>query len=68
MHSSQAYTADAHTRAEVAALAGATVIEFGDNWCGICAGEQPAIRYAYYVHSYVRHLKIEDCPGQTLGR
>lgn len=41
MHSSQAYTADAPTRAEVDALAGATVIEFGANWCGICAGRSP---------------------------
>ncbi|MBO2958290.1 thioredoxin family protein [Burkholderia pseudomallei] len=68
MHSSQAYTADAPTRAEVDALAGATVIEFGANWCGICAGAQPAIRDAFSVHADVRHLKIEDGPGRPLGR
>ncbi|OXH93825.1 thiol reductase thioredoxin, partial [Burkholderia multivorans] len=39
----QRYTSNAPTRAEVEALTGATVIEFGANWCGICAGAQPSI-------------------------
>ncbi|MGU7771776.1 thioredoxin family protein [Burkholderia sp. MR1-5-21] len=64
----QAYTADAPTRAEVDALAGATVIEFGTNWCGICSGAQPAIRDAFSAHPAVRHLKVEDGPGRPLGR
>lgn len=68
MNSPHAYTADAPTRAEVDALAGATVIEFGTNWCGICAGAQPAIRDAFRTHPAIRHLKIEDGPGRPLGR
>ncbi|KVR32206.1 thioredoxin [Burkholderia ubonensis] len=68
MHSPQAYSTDAPTRAEVEALAGATVIEFGANWCGICQGAQPAIRDSFSTHPAVRHLKIEDGPGRPLGR
>ncbi|RQR55277.1 thioredoxin [Burkholderia sp. Bp9002] len=68
MNTPHAYTPDAPTRAEVDALAGATVIEFGTNWCGICAGAQPAIRDAFRTHPAIRHLKIEDGPGRPLGR
>jgi secondary thiamine-phosphate synthase enzyme len=55
-------------RAEIDALAGATVTEFGANWCGICAGAQPAIVASFAAHPAVRHLKIEDGPGCPLGR
>ncbi|MCR1770207.1 Thioredoxin [Burkholderia glumae] len=68
MTSRQAYSEDAPTRAEVDALAGATVIEFGTNWCGVCKGAQPAIREAFAAHPGIRHLKIEDGPGRPLGR
>ncbi|HGL4257789.1 thioredoxin family protein [Burkholderia dolosa] len=64
----QRYTANAPTRAEVDSLVGTTVIEFGANWCGICAGAQPAIVASLAAHPTVRHLKIEDGPGRPLGR
>ena len=56
------------TRAEVDALEGATVLEFGTPWCGVCRAAQPAIAEAFSGHARVRHLKIEDGPGRTLGR
>ena len=56
------------TRAEVDALAGATVIEFGTGWCGWCRGAQPLIAGALAGHAGVRHLKVEDGPGRPLGR
>jgi len=56
------------TRAEVDALAGTTVVEFGAGWCGICRAAQPAIASALARHPGVRHLKIEDGPGRPLGR
>jgi thioredoxin 1 len=56
------------TRAEVDALPGTTVLEFGASWCGICLGAQPAIAAALAEHPEVRHLKIEDGPGRPLGR
>jgi thioredoxin 1 len=65
---STAYTSTEPTRADVDALPGATVIEFGANWCGICIAAQPAIADAFTRHPGVRHLKIEDGPGRPLGR
>jgi thioredoxin 1 len=56
------------TRAEVDALAGATVIEFGTGWCGFCLRAQPLIASAFQSHADVHHLKIEDGPGRPLGR
>ena len=63
-----AYTENAPTREEVDALPGATVIEFGTNWCGFCAAAQPHIAQAMAGHPGLRHLKIEDGPGRPLGR
>ena len=56
------------TRAEVDALSGATVIEFGTPWCGFCRRAQPEIAKAFEGHDAVRHLKIEDGSGRRLGR
>jgi thioredoxin 1 len=63
-----AYTENAPTRAEVDALPGATVIEFGTNWCGFCIAAQPHINAALAKHPGLRHLKIEDGKGRPLGR
>lgn len=62
------YTTDEPSRAEVDALAGATVIEFGSPTCGWCRAAQPAIREAMAPHPGLRHLKIADGPGRPLGR
>lgn len=64
----QAYTDQAPARTEVDALGGATVIEFGTDWCGHCRAAQPIIARAFQAHPAVRHLKIEDGPGRALGR
>lgn len=66
MNSSYAQTEP--SRAEVDALPGATVVEFGTPWCGWCRAAQPLIAEAFAAHPGVRHLKIEDGPGQPLGR
>ncbi|WP_233805500.1 thioredoxin family protein [Paraburkholderia sp. HP33-1] len=63
-----AYSPQALTRAELDALPGVTVVEFGTNWCGICQGAQATIRQALAPHAGLRHLKIEDGPGRPLGR
>ncbi len=55
-------------RAEVDALPGAVVLEFGTNWCGICKAAQPLIGEAFARHPQVRHLKVEDASGRPLGR
>lgn len=64
----QPYSTSAPDRAEVDALAGATVLEFGTDWCGWCRGAQPLIHSALRQHPGIRHLKIEDGKGRPLGR
>ncbi len=62
------YSADAPTREAVDALPGATVVEFGTDWCGHCQGAQPHIASALAGRADLRHLKIEDGKGRALGR
>ena len=68
MATQREYTTDAPARGDVDALSGATVVEFGTNWCGHCTAAQPLIASAFVDHPDVRHLKIEDGPGRRLGR
>ena len=56
------------TRAEVDALTGPTLLEFGTSWCGYCQAAQADITAAVRKHPGLRHLKIEDGRGQPLGR
>jgi thioredoxin 1 len=62
------YTATAPDRADVDALPGPAVIEFGTSWCGYCQAAQPFIVEAFAAHPNVRHLRIEDGKGRALGR
>jgi thioredoxin 1 len=59
---------EAPARAEVDALPGLTLLEFGTGWCGYCRAAQPALAEALALHPQWRHLKIEDGPGRPLGR
>ena len=63
-----AYAQHEPTRAEVDALPGATLLEFGTPWCGWCRGAQPLIAQALAAHPGLRHLKVEDGSGRPLGR
>ena len=63
-----AYTESAPTRAEVDALPGAAIIDFGTNWCGFCIAAEPHITQGLAAHPGLRHLKVEDGPGRPLGR
>jgi thioredoxin 1 len=62
------YTSSAPTRAEVDALSGPTLVEFGTNWCGHCKAAQELITSMLAAHPGMRHLKIEDGSGRPLGR
>lgn len=62
------YAAQEPTRAEIDALKGPVVIEFGAPWCPHCDGAQPLIASAFSAHPNASHVKIEDGSGRRLGR
>lgn len=53
---------------DVDRLPGAAVLEFGTPWCGHCQRAQPLIEQMLHGHANVAHVKVEDGPGQRLGR
>jgi thioredoxin 1 len=62
------YAKTAPERAEIDALSGPMVVEFGTDWCGFCRAAQPLIAQAFQGHGAVKHIKIEDGSGRPLGR
>jgi len=65
------YTESAPGRADVDALRGPALLEFGTNWCGHCRAAQGALTDAWaaaHAEAGVAHFKIEDGPGRALGR
>jgi thioredoxin 1 len=62
------YASPEPTRADIDALAGPTLLEFGSPFCGICRAAQPLIAAALADHPRVRHIKISDAAGRPLGR
>ena len=59
---------EAPSRAQVDALRGLTLLEFGTEWCGHCRAAQALLKQALSVQPQWHHLKIEDGPGRALGR
>lgn len=55
-------------RADIDAMTGPAVLEFGTPWCGYCRAAQPLIAGAFASHANVRHIKVEDGSGLPLGR
>jgi len=64
----ETYAISEPTRAEVEALPGATLLEFGSPWCGYCRAAQPLLASALTEHPDVRHIKVSDGRGKPLGR
>jgi thioredoxin 1 len=54
--------------AEIAALQGPVLLEFGTDWCGWCQAAQPLLEEAFAGHEQVPHIKEEDGKGRALGR
>lgn len=59
---------EAPTRAEVDALPGLTLLEFGTDWCGHCRAAQAPVAEALAQRPEWQHLQVEDGPGRPLGR
>jgi thioredoxin 1 len=55
-------------REDVDRAPGLVLLEFGTSWCGICRAAAPRIAAMLREHPQVRHVKVEDGPGQPLGR
>lgn len=62
------FTVNAPERAEINALPGLVLLEFGVDWCPHCQGAQAAIAEWLATYPQLTHLKIEDGPGRRLGR
>ena len=62
------YAATEPTRAEIDALQGPALLEFGSVSCGWCIRAQSLLKPAFAAHPSVQHIKIEDGSGQPLGR
>ena len=56
------------TREQVDALPGATLLEFGTDWCGFCQTARPLVDQILAEHPEIRHVKVEDGKGKRLGR
>ncbi|MGY0650376.1 thioredoxin family protein [Luteimonas sp. A537] len=62
------YSAVEPARAELDAMEGTLLLEFGTDWCGHCQAAQAPIQVLLGEHAGVVHLKIEDGRGRPLGR
>jgi thioredoxin 1 len=65
---SPAYAEIAPSRAQIDALPGSTLLEFGSPTCGHCRRAQPLITQALAAYPGLRHLKVADGRGKRLGR
>jgi len=62
------YSESAPARSDVDGIPGATVLEFGNSWCGHCRRAEPLVVDAFARHDQVRHIRIADGSGRRLGR
>jgi thioredoxin 1 len=62
------YAEQEPTRAEIDALPGPVLVEFGAPWCPHCQAIQPQLAELLGRQPQVHHIKVEDGRGKPLGR
>lgn len=62
------YTESQPSRAEVDGGRGHLLLDFGTEWCGHCQAARAAVDAWVAAHPGVRHVRVEDGPGRSLGR
>jgi len=62
------YQTQGPSRAEIDAIPGALVVEFGTDWCGHCQAARGPVETAFADYPNVAHLRIEDGKGRLAGR
>ena len=55
-------------RADIDALTGPVVVEFGTNWCGYCRASHRYLDPVLSGEENLTYLKVEDGKGRPLGR
>ncbi len=56
------------TRDEIDRTQGPVLLEFGASWCPFCKALAPKLSGLLRDYPGIRHIRIEDGPGQPLGR
>lgn len=65
---SSPYSPDQPERAQIEAMPGLAVLQFGADWCGHCQAAEEPVNTALAAFPEVRQIKVEDGPGRHLGR
>jgi thioredoxin 1 len=56
------------TREEIDRTEGPVLLEFGASWCPFCQAMAPELDALLRSYPAIRHIKVEDGPGRSLGR
>ncbi len=62
------YASAQPTRADIDALQGPALLEFGAGWCGHCRASEAVLAHVFSDYPDVRHIRVEDGSGRALGR
>ena len=62
------YQTQAPDPAEVEAMTGLVLLDFGTNWCGHCIAARAPVDAWFDAHAGADLLRVEDGPGRRLGR